>query len=70
MESPATNNELLIRLDERTAQIQKDVTELKSNYVTKSEFMPVQNITYGMVSLILLAFVGALIALVFRKKQK
>lgn len=70
MESPATNNELLIRLDERTAQIQKDVTELKSNYVTKSEFIPVQNITYGMVSLILIAFIGALIALVFKKRQK
>lgn len=37
------------------------------NYVTKEEFQPVKSIVYGMVALILIAVVGALIALVVRK---
>ena len=48
--------------------IQNDISEIKTKldqkYVTKEEFDPVKKIVYGLVSLILIAVVGALIALV------
>ena len=34
------------------------------NYVERKEFEPVRNLVYGLVGLILVAFVGAIIALV------
>ena len=53
-------------------QLQKDVEyiremvehiekELEDRYVTKEKFAPIQNIVYGMVGAILLAFLYALI---------
>lgn len=48
--------------------IQEDIKDIKhqleGNYVTIDQFEPVKKIVYGMVSVILLAVVGALIALV------
>ena len=41
--------------------------KLDSHYVTKAEFDPVRNIVYGMVGVILLAVIGALVALVIAK---
>jgi ABC-type phosphate transport system permease subunit len=38
----------------------------KEAYVTKSEYEPVRKIVYGIVSLVLVAFMTALIALVIR----
>ena len=53
--------------------IQRDIAEingkLDNKYVTKSEFEPVRNLVYGMVAIILVAVVGALIALVIIKPQ-
>lgn len=51
--------------------IKKSIDDLTlkvdNNYVTKEEFMPVKSIVYGMVTLILIAVMGALIALVVTK---
>lgn len=51
--------------------IEKDVDEIKTklekNYVTREEFEPVKKIVYGLVALILIAVVGAMIALVLQK---
>jgi hypothetical protein len=48
--------------------IRRDLDDIKSkmddSYVTKDEFAPVKNLVYGLVTLILTAVVGALIALV------
>lgn len=40
--------------------------KLEKNYVTAEEFKPVKTIVYGMVSLVLIAVVGALITLVVK----
>lgn len=40
--------------------------ELSDKYVTKDAFTPVRNIAYGLVSAILLSFIGAVITLVIR----
>lgn len=59
----------------KLAVIQTDVTYIKekmnaidskvsSGYVTKEEFEPIKKIVYGVVSLILVAVIGALVALV------
>lgn len=39
-------------------------TKVSSGYVSKEEFEPIKKIVYGVVSLILVAVVGALVALV------
>lgn len=39
-------------------------TKVSNNYVSKEEFEPIKKIVYGVVSLILVAVVGALVALV------
>jgi len=43
-------------------QIESLRKEIKDTYVTKSEFTPVRTIVYGMVSLIITAFVIGLLA--------
>ena len=45
----------------------KDIKEkLDKDYVTQDQFTPVKNIAYGLVSTILLAVVGAIVALVIK----
>jgi hypothetical protein len=45
----------------------KDINaKLEKDYVTQDQFTPVKNIVYGLVSVILLAVVGALVALVIK----
>ena len=50
--------------------IARDINDIKAkledNYVTRDEFAPIKQIVYGMVSVILLAVVGAIVALVLR----
>ena len=50
--------------------IARDINDIKSklekNYVTRDEFAPIKQIVYGMVSVILLAVVGAIVALVLK----
>lgn len=59
----------------KLAVIQTDLTYIKeklntvdqkvsTHYVSKEEFDPIKKIVYGLVSLILIAVVGALVALV------
>lgn len=63
----------------KLAVIQTDLTYIKeklnavdnkvsSHYVSKEEFEPIKKIVYGLVSLILVAVVGALIAIVVGAK--
>ena len=42
--------------------------KVSTNYLTKEEFEPVQKIVYGLVSLILIAVVGALLTLIMNTK--
>lgn len=67
------------RDDIKLAVIQNDLTYIKekltavdnkvsSSYVSKEEFEPIRKIVYGVVSLILVAVVGALVALVIGAK--
>lgn len=68
------------RDDIKLAVIQNDLTYMKdklnaidtkvsSGYVSKEEFEPIKKIVYGVVSLILVAVVGALVALVVGAQQ-
>jgi hypothetical protein len=51
--------------------IQRDIVEIKqkleSEYVTQDEFEPVKKIVFGIVGVVLLAVIGALVALVLRQ---
>lgn len=59
---------LLARLDERMCNVETAVghinRKLDEKYVTHAEFEPVKKCVYGLVSIILVAVVGAIVALV------
>jgi len=61
--TPPSDNALLARVDERTANIVDDLADIKANYVTKAEFAPVRAIVFGFVATILMAFMGTLVYL-------
>lgn len=60
----------IARIDERTANLVTDVSEIKhkieSHYVTQEEFKPVKSIVYGLVGLILTTVIMALLYLIIR----
>ncbi len=55
----------LAYIKEKLNTVDQKVT---AHYVSKEEFDPIKKIVYGMVSLILIAVVGALLALVIGAK--
>lgn len=63
-----TTNVAVILSEMKT--VKEDVKDIKDklekDYVTQDQFTPVKNIAYGLVSTILLAVVGALVALVLK----
>lgn len=63
-----SQKELLIRIDERTRNLENEVAELKDlvnrQYVTRLEFSPIKNTVYGLITLILTAVIGGLLTLV------
>ena len=63
--------ELLVQVTQMSttlSNVEKDISELKKDlreqYVTRTEFEPVQRLVYGLVGLVLVAVVSALIGLV------
>lgn len=68
--SPEYDHELLIRLDERTSQIQKQLDALiKStdiDFVTKTEFQPIQRAVYAAIGFILTGVIGGLLTLLLK----
>lgn len=65
------DNNLLIRIDERLKGLSLQVSEMKNNmddkFVTKSEFEPIKKLSYGLISIILIAVFGAILTLVIKK---
>jgi len=57
-------------LDQRLKALESDVEKLgdhtDSHYVSLARYMPVEKVLFGMVGLILLTFVGALAALIWK----
>lgn len=43
------------------------VHKLEKNYVTQDQFEPIKRLVYGVVTLVLVAVVGAIMALIIRK---
>jgi len=62
MELTENAQELLIRIDERT----KNIEEKLPKFVTKSEFLPVRLIAYGLVSILCVCVIGAVVELVIK----
>ena len=62
---------LLVQEVKRLGDDIKDIKDLSKTdrtlYVTKDEFAPVKTLVYGMVGLILIAVVGAILALVLKR---
>jgi len=58
--------EILLRLGRLESEIAQ-IREASGKYVRREEFDPVQRLVYGMVGVILLAFLGAIVALVITK---
>ena len=61
-----TQGEVQILLE--IADLKQEVKQLKeAKYIRREEFEPVQRLVYGMVGIILIAFLGAVIALVITR---
>ena len=58
--------EILLRLVRLEVEVHQLTTGV-ALYVRRDEFKPVQQLVYGMVGVVLLAFVGALVALVMTR---
>ena len=61
------DHDLLVEIHTTVKGIQCDFAEFKkdlANYVRHEEFQPVKSIVYGLVSLILVAVIGALLSYV------
>lgn len=48
-------------------EVKEIIQKLQSSYVTQDQFEPVKKVVYGLVTIILLAVVGALVGLVILK---
>ena len=46
--------------------VDKIIAQLDKDYVTKDQFEPIRKIVYGLVGTILIAFLGAVIAVVIK----
>lgn len=71
MEKPPASEETTIALvNQKVDFLLKEVEEIKlkleQQYVSQDQFLPVRNVVYGLVTLILVGVVGALIALVIK----
>ena len=58
---------ILNKVDYIQSEVRGIKTQLEGEYVTKDRFQPVERIVYGMVGTILLAVLGAVVALVINK---
>lgn len=62
---------LLARLDERSVNVERSIEEIKekleTGYVGREEFKPIRLVVYGLVGVILVAFVTGVIALLTTK---
>ena len=61
-----TDRDLLIRIDERTKNIQRTVDGIPQTYVHKDDFAPVKKVVYGFVGLILIAVASLGISLALK----
>jgi hypothetical protein len=70
VEEARANAEKVLLFSQTMEYIQKDISEIKTKldnkYVSKEEFATVKSIVYGLVSLILIAVVGAGISILFK----
>ena len=62
-EMSGDDHSLLVRLDERTQQMQKQL----ESHVSHDEFRPVKMVVYGLVSLILTSVLAAVIAVAVKQ---
>lgn len=49
-----------------TKTFEVNMVEMKNNYVTKSEFNPIQKVVYGLVSTILITVIAGIMALLIK----
>lgn len=71
MASNTTNDKIYTAVDATRREIMARIDHLEnkidSNYVTKEELAPIRAIVYGMVGLIMVAFLTGVIALVIKR---
>jgi hypothetical protein len=62
----------ITRLTGQMDRVEKDVSSIKHSletaYVTVDQFEPVRKVVYGLVTIVLLGFVGALVSLVLIRR--
>ena len=59
-------DEITVKLLQSANHIEKKSEQYNAQYVSKEQFIPVQRIVYGLVTMILVSVFGALVALVLK----
>ena len=59
--------DLLHEIDNKLTRVETKLELIEKNYVSRSEFVPVQRLVYGLVAVVLMSFVGGLLSLIFLK---
>ena len=62
-----SDHNLLIRVNTLVEGLRSDLKDMKSHYVTQSEFWPVKMLVYGCVTLMLSTLILALVYLVIKQ---
>lgn len=58
------NGRLLSRIDERTANIEKQLKRMADEKVGREEFLPVRNLVYGLAGTLLVGVVVTLLSVI------
>jgi len=56
-----------VKLEFIIKELDEIKAKLEKNYVSQEEFKPVRNLAYGLVTIILTAVIGSLIALIIKQ---
>lgn len=51
----------IARIETSTSNIERDIKDLKENYVTRAEFVPVRMAVYGLIAFICLSLLGIVV---------
>jgi len=64
MDDNIPDHNLLIRIDERTKNIEEEMKKFPAKYVSKEEFRPIKAFVYGLMTAVMLTVLGAVLTLV------
>ena len=67
MPQNSNDHDRIINVEGKVSRLEKDVSELHNEYVSKDEFSPVRNLVYGLAGLLLTSVILAIFSLLIKR---